>query len=72
MPAGPEWETFSGIVMGIIFLVGGFSIVAFLYSALHEKIGSSDPKDKTSKVVTGIVLAVLIFTFFALFFGGNN
>ena len=72
MPAGPEWETFSGIVMGIIFLVGGFSIVAFLYSALHEKIGSSDPKDKTSKVTTGIVLAVLIFVFFAFFFGSNS
>jgi len=72
MPAGPEWETFSGIVMGIIFLVGGFSIVAFLYSALHEKIGSSDPKDKTSKVATGIVLAVLIFLLFAFFFGGND
>ena len=72
MPAGPEWETFTGIVMGIIFLVGGFAIVAFLYSALHEKIGSSDPKDKTSKVTTGIVLVVLIFAFFAIFFGSNS
>jgi hypothetical protein len=72
MPAGPEWETFSGIVMGIIFLVGGFAIVVFLYSALHEKIGSSDPKDKTSKVATGIVLAVLIIAFFSFFFGSNN
>ena len=72
MPAGSEWETFTGIVMGIIFLVGGFAIVAFLYSALHEKIGSNDPKDKTSKVATGIVLVVLIFAFFAIFFGSNS
>ena len=72
MPAGSEWEKFTVIVMGIIFLVGGFAIVAFLYSALHEKIGSNDPKDKTSKVATGIVLVVLIFAFFAIFFGSNS
>jgi hypothetical protein len=72
MPAGPEFEAFAGIVMGIIFLIGGYAMWMFMFSSLHEKIGSSDPKDKSSKVATGIILSVIIVAFFSFFFGGNS